>query len=181
MHTNLLMTSIILELLILHAQYWIRERSAVNILLTRMKLSDCKQPYEKSPLDRVTAYSSMFILPVIWHNITSPQYKSATTSAGRRFAPDKFQKARQRVGFLIEAPSINSSMTAKENMQLHRIIKGIPNQELEDSLLQLVGLQNTKKKETRNFLLGMKQRLGIAPAFIGSPELLVLDEPNQRA
>lgn len=72
------------------------------------------------------------------------------------------QHARQRIGFMIEAPAINTSMSAKENLHLHRIIKGIPNEELEQELLALVGLQNTGKKKARNFSLGMKQRLGIA-------------------
>lgn len=91
--------------------------------------------------------------------------------------PKDIQKARQRVGFMIETPSINSSMTAKENIALHRIIRGIPNREIEDNLLYLVGLQDVKNKKARNFSLGMKQRLGIALALVGSPELLVLDEP----
>ncbi len=87
------------------------------------------------------------------------------------------EKERSRIGFMIEYPSINSSMTAKENILLHRTIKGIPNEEIEDELLSLVGLDNVKNKKVRNYSLGMKQRLGIAIALVGSPELLILDEP----
>lgn len=86
-------------------------------------------------------------------------------------------QVRQRIGFMIEAPAINMSMSSKENIYLHRLIRGIPNRELEDELLHLVGLQNTNKKKARNFSLGMKQRLGIALALVGNPELLILDEP----
>ncbi|WP_101773276.1 ABC transporter ATP-binding protein [Peptostreptococcus faecalis] len=89
----------------------------------------------------------------------------------------KIKDARKRIGFMIEYPAINTSMTAKDNMSLHRMIKGIPNKEKEDELLDLVGLRNSDKKKTRNFSLGMKQRLGIAIALVGSPEFLVLDEP----
>lgn len=91
--------------------------------------------------------------------------------------PQELQEARKRIGFIIESPSLNLSMSAKENIRLHRIIKGIPNIELENELLLLVGLQNTGRKKVRHFSMGMKQRLGIALTLIGSPELLVLDEP----
>ena len=102
-----------------------------------------------------------------------------TSGAFRLFGQEngEMKQARQRLGFMIEAPAINTSMTAKENLYLHRLIRGIPNKELEDELLDLVGLRNTNKKKARNFSLGMKQRLGIALALIGSPELLILDEP----
>ena len=84
---------------------------------------------------------------------------------------------RKRIGSMIDYPSLTLSMTAKENIRLHRIIRGIPNKEIEDELLQLVGLANTGRKKTKNFSLGMKQRLGIAIALLSSPELLILDEP----
>ncbi|GAA0399145.1 ABC transporter ATP-binding protein [Paenibacillus motobuensis] len=87
------------------------------------------------------------------------------------------QIERKRIGSMIEYPSLTLSMTAKENIRLHRIIRGIPNKEIEDELLQLVGLANTGRKKTKNFSLGMKQRLGIAIALLSSPELLILDEP----
>ncbi len=87
------------------------------------------------------------------------------------------QKERKRLGCMIEYPSITLNMTAKENLRLYRVMKGIPNKEIEDELLELVGLSETGKKKAKNFSLGMKQRLGIAIALIGNPEFLILDEP----
>lgn len=84
---------------------------------------------------------------------------------------------RKRIGSMIEYPSLVPNMTAKENIRLHRIMKGIPDEKIEDELLELAGISGTGKKEAKNFSLGMKQRLGIAISLLGNPELLILDEP----
>lgn len=78
---------------------------------------------------------------------------------------------------MIESPSLNMSLSAKENIRYHRILRGISNEEIEDELIRLVGLGDTGKKQVKDFSLGMKQRLGIAVSLINNPELLILDEP----
>lgn len=85
--------------------------------------------------------------------------------------------ARRRMGAVVETPSIYLDMTARDNIiQQYRVL-GIPSDKGADELLELVGLHDTGKKRARDFSLGMRQRLGIAVALAGDPDLLALDEP----
>ncbi len=84
--------------------------------------------------------------------------------------------ARRRIGSLIEAPGLYKQCTAYENMKRYSILAGGSDQDIKN-ILELVSLQNTGKKKAGAFSLGMKQRLGIALALLGNPDLLVLDEP----
>ncbi|MBG9940874.1 ATP-binding cassette domain-containing protein [Brevibacillus formosus] len=86
--------------------------------------------------------------------------------------------ARKRIGSIIESPALFPHMTAWENLEVHRIQKGIPGRKCIENTLELVGLQEAGKKKSMHFSVGMKQRLGIAIALLGDPEFLILDEPT---
>ncbi|HHU52845.1 MAG TPA: ATP-binding cassette domain-containing protein [Clostridiaceae bacterium] len=82
-----------------------------------------------------------------------------------------------RIGCLIENTGIYPNLTAFEHLYLKKLAVGIKEKGIENKLLDLVGLADTGKKKVKQFSLGMKQRLGIALALIGYPDLVILDEP----
>ncbi len=99
------------------------------------------------------------------------------TLYGRKDTDKDISKSRRRVGAVVETPSIYLDMTAQDNLKYQYRILGLPSYAGMEDILKLVGLADTGDKRAGNFSLGMRQRLGIAIALVGSPDFLVLDEP----
>ena len=93
------------------------------------------------------------------------------------FGSANLDEARSRMSFIIEEPYMEHSMTARENMQYLRFIRGVADESRIDKLLDFVGLKDVGKKKVGKFSLGMRQRLGIAMSLLAKPEFMVLDEP----
>ncbi len=101
------------------------------------------------------------------------------TKGGLEFfgSADGLDDSRARMSFMIEQPIIAGSLSARDNLEYVRLLRGYPDEKRVNEVLDIVGLGDTGKKKAGRFSLGMKQRLGIGMALLPKPEIMVLDEP----
>ena len=83
----------------------------------------------------------------------------------------------RQVGSLIESPSYYGHLTGEENLRIVQTLRGVSPKDVR-RVLQIVRLDGQREKKVAHYSLGMKQRLGLAAALLGFPELLILDEPT---
>ena len=96
------------------------------------------------------------------------------TIDGKRY--DQYTKPLHKVGTLLDAKWVHPNRTAANHLKWLAAANGISRKRV-DEVLDLVGLTDVAGKKAGNFSLGMGQRLGLAVALLGDPEVLILDEP----
>lgn len=87
------------------------------------------------------------------------------------------EAARKQMGALLETSNFYPYLSAEENLEINARIKGASDEDIA-RVLDVVGLASRKQDDFRHYSLGMKQRLAIGNALLGSPSVLVLDEPT---
>ena len=122
--------------------------------------------------------------------ILGPNGSGKTTTLGMTLGlvqPDKgsftwFEKppskeSRKKIGSVIESPNFYPYLSAKKNLRIIADIKGIHYNRIEE-VLKTTDLYERRNSHFRTFSFGMKQRLALASALLGDPEILILDEPT---
>lgn len=100
----------------------------------------------------------------------------SVTLFGNQLESDRNQILK-KVGALVESPSYYGHLTGYENLRIIQRMLNVSEKRIEE-VLNIVRLTKAKNKLVKQYSLGMKQRLGIAIALLGKPELLILDEPT---
>ena len=107
------------------------------------------------------------------------EFKTGTVSIAGSTTKKELYANRAKIGFFVGSNFYNY-LTGKANLEYYAKAKGLPRKgrkEEIDRVLDLVGLKDVKQP-VKGYSLGMKQRLGIANALLGNPEILILDEPT---
>lgn len=107
--------------------------------------------------------------------LTKPTGGSFTIN-GKKY-PENRMEILKEVGSFIEAPAFYGNLSGEENLEIIRKILGLPKSSVSEAL-EIVGLTQFKRRLAKQYSLGMKQRLGLAGALIGTPPILILDEPT---
>jgi ABC-2 type transport system ATP-binding protein len=97
-----------------------------------------------------------------------------TTFDGKRFR--ELPRPMNTVGVLLEAKAFHPTRSARNHLRMLAAPHGIPDKRV-DEVLELVGLTSVARKKPKSFSLGMGQRLGLAAALLGDPDIILLDEP----
>ena len=92
-------------------------------------------------------------------------------------AASERDKAISRIGAMVEAPCFYGDLSGYTNLLMMANLHGVPKKRV-DEVLEMVGMTSAKNKDVSKYSLGMKQRLGIARAFLNNPNIVILDEPT---
>jgi len=96
---------------------------------------------------------------------------------GKRVYADNTELWRT-IGSLVEIPYSYPDLTVKENLEIIRRLRFLPDKKYIDSVIEKLQLGPYANRKAKNLSLGNAQRLGLAKAFIHNPEILILDEPT---
>ncbi len=140
------------------------EKFAVNKMSVHVKKGDIYGLIGKNGAGKTTLMRLIL-------GLATPDFGSI-----KLFGSENLNAERKKIGSLIETPAFYKNETAFENMKRFSYLAETSEDDIKH-ILDLVGIGDTGAKKVGSFSLGMKQRLGIAIALLGKPELLVLDEP----
>lgn len=91
---------------------------------------------------------------------------------------ENFKQAMRYVGAMVESPAFYEYLSGRKNLELTGRLRGNVKNAQIDEILERVGLYERRNDKVKTYSHGMKQRLGLGMALLGSPRLLILDEPT---